>query len=77
VIDSISAGVSDYALNPFGRFVVFLDNGQIWQQAQGDTSVAHFKKSGPNSVTISRGILGSYNLQVNGNAAVFKVTRLK
>jgi hypothetical protein len=76
-IDSITAGVSDYAFNPFGKFTVFLDNGQIWQQIQGDTDKARFKKSGPNTVTISRGLLGSYNLQVNDFEAIFKVRRLK
>jgi hypothetical protein len=77
VIDSITAVVSDYAFNPFGRVVIFLDNGQIWQQLQGDTDVAHFRKRGPNSVTISRGLLGSYNLQVNDSAVMIKVKRLK
>jgi hypothetical protein len=77
VIDSIAAGVSDYAFNPFGRFTVFLDNGQIWQQLQGDTDQARFKKSSPNTVTISRGMLGSYNLKVNDSVGIFKVKRLK
>jgi hypothetical protein len=77
VIDSITAGVTDYAFNPVGRFTVFLDNGQIWNQVPGDSNVARFKKSGPNSVTISRGLFGSYNLRVSGYPAIFKVTRLK
>jgi hypothetical protein len=66
-----------YAFNPVGRFTVFLDNGQIWNQVPGDSNVARFKKSGPNSVTISRGLFGSYNLRVSGYPAIFKVTRLK
>jgi hypothetical protein len=76
-IDSITAGVSDYAFNPYGRFTVFLDNGQIWQQLPGDTDQAHFKKGGANKVTISRGAFGSYGLQVNDLNESFKVKRLK
>ncbi len=76
-IASIAAKVTDFAYNPFGRFVVFLDDGQIWQQIEGDTDQAHFRKSGGDTVTISRGMLGSYNLVVNGSGIAFKVRRIK
>src|SRR5947209_8112849 len=36
-VDSITAGVSEVALTPFGRFIVFLDNGQVWRQIEGDS----------------------------------------
>jgi hypothetical protein len=75
-IDSISAGVTDYSFTPFGKFIVFLNNGQIWRQSDGDA--AHFKKVAiDNTVTISRGLLGSYNLQINDGNHVYKVTRVK
>ena len=76
-IDSISAKVSDYAYNPYGRAVVFLDNGQIWQQILGDTDRPHFKKGETNTVVISRGALGSYNMVINGTGAAIKVHRIK
>ena len=76
-LDSISATVSDFAYNPYGRFVVFLDNGQIWQQLQGDTSEAHFSKNQKDQVTISRGFIGSYNLAIGDHAGIFKVKRIK
>ena len=76
-LDSIAAGVSDFAYNPYGRFVVFLDNGQIWQQLQADTGQARFSKNTKNQVTISRGMLGSYNLVIGGRSAIFKVKRIK
>lgn len=77
-VDSITAGVTDVAFNPFGRFVLFLDNGQIWRQLEGDADKAHFPgKPKDNKVTISRGALGSYNMTINDSAKVFKVTRLK
>jgi hypothetical protein len=77
-IDNISAHVSDVAFTPFGQFIVFLANGQIWRQVQGDADRARF--SSPlkeNTVTISRGAFGSYSLTVNDSNHVFKVTRVK
>jgi hypothetical protein len=76
-LDSITAKIADVAFNPFGRFTVFLDNGQIWQQMQGDTDQARFPKKQTNEVTISRGMLGSYNLVVNDKPHVYKVKRIK
>ena len=79
IIDSITAGVTDYAFNPYGKVTVFLDNGQIWKQIEGDDEnpLFAFKKSKSNTVTISRGLLGSYNMQVNGKAVIYKMRRLK
>jgi hypothetical protein len=76
-IDEISAKVTEYALDPVGRFVVFLDNGQVWKQLDSDDRRAVFKRSGDNTVTISRGFLGSYNMTINDVAGLYKVTRVK
>ncbi|MBI3675340.1 MAG: hypothetical protein HY243_01825 [Proteobacteria bacterium] len=78
VVDSISAGVTEYAFTPFGKFVVILDDGQVWKQIEGDSDLARFKKTPTdNKVTISRGFMGSYSLTINGSAKVYKVTRVK
>jgi hypothetical protein len=74
-IDSITAGVTDYSVNPFGKFIVFLDNGQVWRQI--DSDVAHFSRSSPNSVAIDRGSMGSYNMRINDGNHIYKVTRVK
>jgi hypothetical protein len=77
-IDKIVASVSQYALTPYGKVIVFLGNGQIWQQAESDTGVAHFRPKGAeNTVEISRALLGSYSMQVNGRRPIIKVTRIK
>ncbi len=76
-LDSITATVQDYSFNPYGKFIVVLDNGQIWQQLESDSDIAHFMKSQKNTVTISRGFIGSYNLVVNDSSVLFKVRRLK
>lgn len=74
-IDSITATVTDYSFNPFGKFIVFLDNGQVWREIDPDP--AHFDKGGTNTVTIERGMLGSYNLHINDGNKTYKVTRVK
>ena len=76
-IDSITAKVTNYAIDPFGKFVIFLDDDQVWQQLQGDSEHASFHKGGGDTVTISRGFIGSYNLQINDSNKVFKVNRIK
>ncbi len=77
-VESISAGVTDYAYTPFGKFIVFLSNGQVWRQEEGDADHANFRKTATdNKVTIVRGALGSYNLKINDSDRVFKVDRIK
>jgi hypothetical protein len=77
-VDSITAVVTDYSFSLDGRFVVFLDNGQVWRQIQGDTGQAHFKRSAKdNTVSIQRGMFDSYNLNINDANKTFKVTRVK
>lgn len=77
-VDSITAGVTEYSFTFDKKFIVFLDNGQVWRQLQGDTSMAHFKhQAADNKVTIERGFMGSYNLSINDGEDRFKVTRLK
>lgn len=77
-IDSLTAKLSDYAINSFGKFIVFLDNGQVWTQLQADSGKAHFAKNPKDvTVTIERAFLGSYSMTISDNVKLFKVKRLK
>jgi hypothetical protein len=76
-LDEITVEVADVAFNFRDHFIVTLVNGQIWKQLDGDTGIAHFNKRGKNRVTISRGLIGSYNLIIEGRNARFKVKRLR
>ena len=67
--------MTDYSFNPFGKFIVFLDNGQVWREIDSDP--AHFSKGGTNTVTIERGMMSSYNMHINGGNHTYKVTRVK
>jgi hypothetical protein len=77
-ITSITANVIEYARTPRGLSVFILENGQIWRQLEGDTSVVRDPAPGtPMKVTIENGFLGSYNLMIEGRHGLIKVTRLK
>ncbi|MGD0190182.1 MAG: hypothetical protein ABSD74_05540 [Rhizomicrobium sp.] len=77
-VDSITARVTEYAYTPFGKFIVFLDNGQVWRQVPGDADHATFHKAASdNTVTVSRGFLGTYNLKINDSEKIFKAERVK
>lgn len=77
-VDSISAGVTEYSYTLDRKFIVFLDNGQVWRQMQGDTTVAHFNKAAKdNTVTIERGAFNSYDLSINDSNQTIKVIRVK
>jgi len=78
-IDSITAGVTEYAFTPFGKFIIFLDNGQVWRQLQGDSGDKPMFRKNPkdNKVTIERGLIGSYNLMLNDSTRTYKVERIK
>ncbi len=77
-IDNITATLTEYAKTPFGKFIVFLDNGQVWRQIKGDSGEARFARAPKdNKVTISRALLGSYELRINDSARTYKVERMK
>ena len=61
-----------------GIFTVTLSNGQVWRQLSGDTSFAHWTEPPSKyNVSISRGLLGSYNLMVRNDPGMFKVHRIR
>ncbi len=77
-MNTITATVTDYSFTPFGKFIVFLDNGQIWRQQEGDADRAHFQGTPTdNKVILTRGAFGSYNLQLNDSHHQYKVIRVK
>jgi hypothetical protein len=77
-VTSITSNVLEFARTPRGVSVFILENGQIWRQLEGDTSVVRDPPpGGPMKVTIENGFLGSYNLTIEGRHGLIKVTRLK
>jgi hypothetical protein len=77
-ITEIAATVVEFAKTPRGRSIFFLDNGQVWRQSEGDLIDVRAPSPGtPMKVRIETGVLGSYNLMVEGRNGLIKVQRLK
>ena len=74
---SLSVGVASYTFNKDHRFVVILNNGQVWRQYLDDDSTAKFKANGKNYVVITHVFWNSYDLKLNTMNAVFRVQRMK
>ncbi len=72
-----SGRMTSYKFDSHGFFTVVLDNGEVWRQIDGDTTMAHwFKKPGFYVATVTAGALGSSNLSVQGEGRSYKVRRV-
>lgn len=77
-ITEITAGVIEFARTARGKALFVLDNGQVWRQIDSDgTTVFDPSPGRPMRVTVGRGALGSYNLEIEGRNGLIKVNRLK
>lgn len=75
--ERMTAEIVDYQKDARDHFTVVLQNGQVWRQMAGDTGIAQFRSGRTHQVTISRGVLGSYDLRFNDRNLSFKVQRLR
>jgi len=50
-----------------------LDNGQVWREVED----SHLRFKEGRTVTITEGVMGSYDLQMEGNKKVVKVKRVR
>jgi hypothetical protein len=76
-LDHITVPVAKVGKNAIGRFIVTLENGQIWRQIDADTGVAHFHRDRTDTVTITRGFLEAYSLKIEGLSGTYQVKRIK
>jgi hypothetical protein len=75
--DHITARLADYKFSPRGAVTLTLDNGEIWQQMEGDSSTPRLKQAARTYVvTIRPGFFGSYNLTVAGQSGLYRVRRI-
>ena len=77
-ITEVKATVLEFGRTRRGKGLFILDNGQVWRQLDGDT--AEVRDPPPDTtwkVTIENGVLGSYNLVIEGRNQIIKVSRLK
>jgi hypothetical protein len=75
--DHVSARMTSYSFDRYGKFTVILENGQVWRQLSGDDVQAHWNKPASRYVVrISSGAFRSFNLEVRNSPGLFKVRRI-
>ena len=77
-VTQVSDTVLEFAKTARGKAIFILDNGQIWRQIDGDSTVVWPPSAGAKmKVTIGVGAFNSYNLTIEGRKDLIKVNRLK
>jgi hypothetical protein len=71
---NMSAQVREVTILPAGLYRLTLDNGQVWDTTQADSALA-FKAN--DAVTISRRVLGGYEISLAGHNNSVSATRKK
>jgi len=67
-----------YRYDETGAFIITLENGQEWRQANAEgVKGVWIKKPSAYTVTITDGAFGTYNLRTSDSSHIYKVERLK
>lgn len=56
-LDKLAARITALSRKPGGEFVVTLDNGQVWEEAE---TTSHLPLRSGDDITIKRGMLGAF-----------------
>ena len=73
-----AARMASYRFDKSGAFLVELENGQRWHQADVEAGTANWTKPASSyMVTVTQGAFGSYSLRTADNPHTFRVERLK
>ncbi len=73
-LSTIESAVLRVDEDPFGKLIVTLENGQVWQQT-GSRSV-YVSSRGPQTAVVRRAALGSFMMKI-GNGRSFRAKRLE
>lgn len=61
-----------------GRLVIIFDNGQVWRQLDSDTTVIPLpNEPRGREATIKRGLMGGYQMKIDGSGRQFRVLRVQ
>ena len=75
---ALSATLIELAKNKSGKYVIILDNGQVWRQLKSDTGRLSIGRNEVNiPVTIKRRSLGGYAFSLERDKRSVKVERIK
>ncbi len=74
----LSARIVDIARNKRGKYVVILDNGQVWRQINADTDKLRVPKNVTGlGVEVKRKALGAHLLKLDNGNRTIRVERIK
>jgi hypothetical protein len=76
VVEAMTVNVREFTVGGDDRLTLVLENGQVWRQIEGDSIQLSSKPSKPHVARITRGALGSFNLQLNKMNRAVKVRRI-
>ena len=78
-VKALTASVIDVAKNKRGKYIVILENGQVWRQITADSSKLRIASSGAAgmSATIKKKSLGAHILLLNKDKRSIRVERIK
>ena len=72
------ARMTSYRFEKSGAFVVELENGQTWRQADVEAGTANWNRPASSyTVTVTQGAFNSYRLRTADNSRTFRVERAK
>jgi hypothetical protein len=72
-LDKLVAHITAVSQNPAGEFVVTLDNGQVWEEAE---ATSHLPLRTGDNITIKRGMLGAFYMSAK-QALGLRVKRVR
>lgn len=74
----LTAGLIEIARNKRGKYVIILDNGQIWRQLSADTSKLLVPRNTAGlEVAIKRRSLGAHTIRIGNDKRSIRVERIK
>jgi hypothetical protein len=72
-LDKLAAHITAVSQKSHGEFVVTLDNGQVWQEAE---ATSHLPLRAGDNITIKRGMLGAFYMSTR-QVLGLRVTRVR
>jgi len=69
--------VARYDTVPFRRLVVYLDNGQVWRQIQGDSQEIRVNLDRNQTVSITESRISGYKMSLNEMNRTIRVERIR
>lgn len=72
-----SLRMSNYSFGAGGAFVVTLEDGEVWQQVNLNNIAKWNRPPSTYVISVFPGVLGSFDLRVNGQHGLYKVRRVR